>query len=74
MKTAVLLGTLLLIIGIVALSYQGVIWVTGTERVAKIGPVEINQEKSYPVPVVPIVGGIALVGGILLLTMRGRTT
>ena len=72
MKTAVLIGALLLIVGIVALSYQGVIWVTGTERVAKIGPVEINQEKSYPVPVLPIVGGVAVVAGALLM-LRGRT-
>jgi hypothetical protein len=71
MRTAVLIGALLLIVGIVALSYQGVIWVTGTERVAKIGPVEINQERSYPVPVLPIVGGIAVVAGAVLL-LRGR--
>jgi len=73
MRTAVLLGALLLIVGIVALSYQGVVWVTGTERVAKIGPVEINQERSYPVPVLPIVGGIAVIAGAVLL-LRGRTT
>lgn len=71
MRTAVLIGALLLIVGIVALSYQGVVWVTGTERVAKIGPVEINQEKSYPIPVLPIVGGIAVVAGAVLL-LRGR--
>jgi len=73
MRTAVLIGALLLIVGIVALSYQGVIWVTGTERVAKIGPVEINQEKSYPIPVLPIVGGIAVVAGAALL-LRSRPT
>jgi dipeptide/tripeptide permease len=73
MRTAVLIGALLLIVGIVALSYQGVIWVTGTERVAKIGPVEINQEKSYPIPVLPIVGGIAVVAGAVLL-LRSRPT
>lgn len=73
MRTAVLIGALLLIVGIVALSYQGVIWVTGTERVAKIGPVEINQEKSYPVPILPIVGGIAVVAGAVLL-LRSRPT
>jgi len=72
MKTTVLIGALLLILGIVAVSYQGVVWVTGTERVAKIGPVEVNQEKSYPVPVLPIVGGIAVVAGAALL-LRGRT-
>jgi len=60
-------------VGIVALSYQGVVWVTGTERVAKIGPVEINQEKSYPIPVLPIVGGIAVVAGAALL-LRSRPT
>jgi len=73
MRTAVLIGALLLIVGIVALSYQGVIWVTGTERVAKIGPVEVNQEKSYPVPILPIVGGIAVVAGAVLL-LRSRPT
>jgi len=73
MRTAVLIGALLLIVGIVALSYQGVVWVTGTERVAKIGPVEINQEKSYPIPVLPIVGGIAVVAGAALL-LRSRPT
>jgi len=71
MRTAVLIGALLLIVGIVALSYQGVVWVTGTERVAKIGPVEINQEKSYPVPVLPIVGGIAVIAGAVVL-LRSR--
>jgi len=73
MRTAVLIGALLLVVGIVALSYQGVVWVTGTERVAKIGPVEINQERSYPVPVLPIVGGIAVVAGVVLL-LRSRPT
>jgi len=73
MRTAVLIGALLLIVGIVALSYQGVVWVTGTERVAKIGPVEINQERSYPIPVLPIVGGIAVIAGAALL-LRGRPT
>jgi len=71
MRTAVLIGALLLIVGIVALSYQGVVWVTGTERVAKIGPVEINQERSYPVPVLPIVGGIAVIAGAVVL-LRSR--
>jgi len=73
MRTAVLIGALLLIVGIVALSYQGVVWVTGTERVAKIGPVEINQERSYPVPVLPIVGGIAVIAGAVLM-LRSRPT
>jgi len=71
MRAAILIGTLLLIVGIVALSYQGFIWVNGTERVAKIGPVEVNQERSYPVPVLPIIGAIAVVGGAVLL-LRGR--
>jgi len=71
MRTAVLIGALLLIVGIVALSYQGVVWVTGTERVAKIGPVEINQERSYPIPVLPIVGGVAVVAGAIVL-LRSR--
>jgi hypothetical protein len=35
--------------------------------VAKIGPLEINKQERHPVPIGPIVGGVCIVGGVLLM-------
>jgi uncharacterized membrane protein HdeD (DUF308 family) len=71
MKTAAILGLLLIILGIVAFGYQGVIWVQGREEVARVGPVEVQREKSIPVPIAPILGTVAIVGGVIML-VSGR--
>lgn len=72
MKATAIFGMLLLVLGLLAFAYQGVIWVSGTEQVAKIGPVQVFQEKSYPIALAPIlgIGGIAV--GTLLLVLGSR--
>ena len=40
---------------------------TTKENVAKLGPLEVNKENEHRVPVGPIVGGVAIVGGVILL-------
>jgi hypothetical protein len=67
-------GIVLIVIGIVALAYGwfGSVSYTTKENVAKLGPLEINKENEHRVPVGPIVGGVCLVGGILLLVTGGR--
>ncbi|CAN5667886.1 hypothetical protein BH20VER1_BH20VER1_04680 [soil metagenome] len=67
MKPAGIIGILLIVVGIVVLAYGGFASFTTKENVAKLGPLEINQEREHQVPVGPIVGGVALVGGIILL-------
>jgi uncharacterized membrane protein YidH (DUF202 family) len=66
-----ILAVLLVAVGLVGLIYGGVTW-TRQEKVLDIGPVEVtrNHEKSVPVP--PIVGGVCLVAGVVLL-LKGRT-
>lgn len=66
-----ILAILLVAVGLVGLIYGGVTW-TRHEKVLDIGPVEVtrSQEKSVPVP--PIVGGVCLVAGVVLL-VKGRT-
>ena len=56
--------------GILAFAYQGVIWVTTKENVARIGPIEIQRERDVPIPIAPIVGGVALAAGVILLATR----
>jgi len=66
MKTYTLTGIVLIAIGIVAFAYQGITYTT-REKVVEIGPVEVTAEKTKTLPLPPIVGAVALVGGIVLL-------
>jgi hypothetical protein len=71
MKTYTLTGIILIVIGIVALAYQGISYTT-REKVVDIGPIQMTAEKTKTLPLPPIVGGIALVGGIVLLVVGSR--
>ncbi|KFO67500.1 membrane protein [Smithella sp. SCADC] len=71
MKTYTLIGIILIVIGIVAFMYQGITYTT-REKVVDIGPIEINADKTKTIPLPPILGGIALVGGIVLIIAGGR--
>ena len=68
-----ILGILLIILGIVAFAYQGITY-TSREKVVDLGPVEVTSEKTTTFPLPPVVGGIALVGGILLLLVGNKKT
>jgi hypothetical protein len=71
MKTNTLIGIILIVIGIVALAYQGITYTT-REKVIDIGSIEVTADKTKTLPLPPIVGGIALVGGIVLLVMGSK--
>lgn len=60
------LGVILIIVGIIMLSYSGFNYVT-TERVVDIGPVHINAEKNNFVKLSPVLGLILLIGGVIFL-------
>ena len=68
MKITVLLAIILFAIAIVAFGYQGITYTT-RENVVDLGPLQMTAEKTKTLPLPPIVGAIALVGGILLLVM-----
>ena len=71
MKTASLLGLALIVLGIVALAYQGITYTTH-KKVLDIGPIQATKEEHNTIPLPPIVGGLALVGGIVLLVAGRR--
>ena len=68
MKTTTLIAIILIAIGIVAFGYQGITYTT-REKVVDLGPLQMTAEKTRTLPLPPIVGAIALVGGIVLLTV-----
>lgn len=71
MKTNMLAGIILIVIGIIAFAYQGITYTT-REKVVDIGPIQVTADKTKTLPLPPIVGGIALVGGIVLLVMGSK--
>ena len=71
MKTNTLIAIILIAIGIVAFAYQGITYTT-REKVVDIGPLHMTAEKTKTLPLPPIVGAIALVGGIVLLVMGNK--
>jgi membrane-bound ClpP family serine protease len=71
MKTYTIIGIILIVVGIVAFAYQGITYTT-REKVVDIGPIQMTAEKTKTLPLPPIVGAIALVGGIVLLVMGNK--
>jgi len=71
MKTNTLTGIILIVIGIIAFAYQGITYTT-REKVVDLGPIQVTADKTKTLPLQPIVGGIALAGGIVLLVMGNK--
>lgn len=71
MKPHMLLGIILTVVAVLAFAYQGINYTT-REKVVDIGPLHMTAERTRTLPLPPIVGGVALVGGIVLLVMGGK--
>jgi uncharacterized membrane protein HdeD (DUF308 family) len=71
MKLATVIGVILIVIGIVALAYQGITYTT-SEKVVDLGPLKVEAKRERTLPLPPVVGVIALVGGIVLVAVSAR--
>jgi hypothetical protein len=71
MKAATMIGIVLIIAGVLALAYQGITYTT-SEKVVDIGPLKASVEKEKTVPLPPILGALALVGGVVLVAVGAR--
>jgi hypothetical protein len=71
MRPKIIIAIILIALGIVAFAYQGITYTT-REKVVDLGPIQMTAEKTKTIPLPPIVGAIALVGGIVLLVVGSR--
>ena len=71
MKPITLIGIVLVVLGALALAYQGINY-TRTEKVFDVGPIHATKETHERIPLPPILGGIALIGGVALLVAGSR--
>jgi hypothetical protein len=66
-----IIAIILIALGIAAFAYQGITYTT-REKVVDLGPIQVTSEKTKMLPLPPIVGAIALVGGIVLLVIGSK--
>jgi uncharacterized membrane protein YidH (DUF202 family) len=71
MKTNMLLGIILIVLGIIAFAYQGIDFTT-REKIVDLGPVHMSADRTRTLPLPPIVGAIAIIGGIVLLAAGSK--
>ena len=67
-----IVGLVLVIIGLISLLWGGISW-TREKTIVDIGPIEARSQERETIPLPPIVGGLALVAGTILLVVRERS-
>ena len=71
MKPTAWIAILLIVLGALALAYQGFTY-THREKVLDLGPIHATADKQEHVSIPPILGGLALVGGVVLLLVVSK--
>jgi uncharacterized membrane protein len=66
-----LLGIALIVLGVVAFAYQGITYTT-REKVIDIGPLQASVDTKKTIPLSPLLGGLVLVGGIVLVAVGAK--
>jgi hypothetical protein len=73
MKPNMWIAIILIVLGALALAYQGFTY-THREKVVDLGPIHATADKQERVSIPPILGGLALAGGVILLLVASRKT
>jgi hypothetical protein len=71
MKPMAIVGVALIVLGLVALAYQGINY-TSRESVVDIGPLHATADRQKTLPISPIVGIVAVAGGVALVVAGMR--
>jgi hypothetical protein len=67
-----LIGIVLIVLGVAVLGFGGFTYTT-RDRVVDLGPLKVDADKQHNVPIAPIAGVAALVGGIALVLAGSKT-
>jgi len=71
MKPVTIVGVLLIVLGVVAFAYQGITYTTN-EKVVDLGPLKVEAKRERTIPLPPVLGALALAGGIVLVIVGAR--
>ncbi len=68
MKPIMFIGLILIVLGALALIYQGITF-TSREKIIDFGPIQAHADFKKTIPLPPLLGGLALAGGIVLVVI-----
>ena len=71
MKPIIVAGLLLMLLGIVALSYKRINYTT-EEKIAEIGPLSATAQREKSIPLPPLFGGLAIIAGVGMVAVGYR--
>jgi len=71
MRGIMILGVVLIVLGVVALAWQGITY-TSKEKVVDIGPLKVEAEREKTIPLPPVLGGVAVAAGVVLVVVGSR--
>jgi hypothetical protein len=64
-------GFVLIVIGVISLALGGINY-TKREKVIDLGPIQATADRQKTIPLPPLLGGLALVGGVVLLVASAK--
>jgi hypothetical protein len=73
MKPGTIVGIILILVGVVGFALGGFSF-TQKEKVLDVGPIEATADDKETVPIPPILAGLAVVGGVVLVAASARRT
>jgi uncharacterized membrane protein HdeD (DUF308 family) len=65
------IGVILIVLGLIGLAWGGFSYTT-REKVVDIGPIHATRDETHNVPLPPVLGALALIGGIVVLVYRRK--
>jgi len=65
-------GIVLIVLGIIALVYGGITYTTH-KKVIDMGPIQAEKKETHNMPLPPVLGIVAIVGGGALLVFGGKS-
>jgi hypothetical protein len=72
MKSATIAGIVLIVLGIFSFAYEGIGFTT-QKKVLDVGPIHATKDERHTLPLTPVLGGLLLVGGIVLVLSGSRS-
>jgi hypothetical protein len=73
MKGLSMVGLILIILDVLGFAYQGFTY-TKREKVVDIGPIHATKDTDKTIPIPPVLSGLALIGGVVLMVAGSRST
>jgi uncharacterized membrane protein len=72
MKGLSAVGIVLIALAVISFAYQGITYTTH-KKVIDLGPIQATTEQHKTIPLPPLFGGLALIGGIVLLVAGNKS-